>query len=208
MREGKMTEIISSWSLRRGKVWPTAKARLAAKPSITVWLEGLVRSPWGRGAMKSKTNQSSLGCRSAHACPCCPRTARFSVLPREQFGVLGKLPTFLWCSLVFSDRDSVFLIPHTQTKQKPPGALVSDPRALKLCHNRHLGCTITFTITVHFRNVLAFLKHNRHSECSDVKYRCNSFFIYRSEWHLFYTVNIQFLFGFGRLVGTRCHFRL
>ena len=25
----------------------------------------------------------------------------FSVLPREQFGVLGKLPTFLWCSACF-----------------------------------------------------------------------------------------------------------
>lgn len=53
--------------------------------------------------MKSKTKQSGLGCRSAHVCSCFPRTARFSVVPREQFGELGRLPTFLWRSLVFSD---------------------------------------------------------------------------------------------------------
>lgn len=72
-----MTEIISLWSLRWGKVWTTAKARLTAKPSFTVWLEKLVCSLWGSAVMKSKTNWSSLGCRSAHVCPCCPRTARF-----------------------------------------------------------------------------------------------------------------------------------
>lgn len=73
-------------------------------------------------AMKSKTNRSSLRCTSAHVCPCCPRTARF--LPsaqREQFAALGKLPTSLRSSRVFSDSESVTVIPHT-TRGNLPGA--------------------------------------------------------------------------------------
>lgn len=59
------------------KMRTAAKARLTAKLSITVWLEGLVCLLRGRAVMKSKTNWCSLGCRSIHVCPCCPRTARF-----------------------------------------------------------------------------------------------------------------------------------
>lgn len=79
-------------------------------------------------AMKSKTNRSSLGCRSVHVCPCCPRTPRFSALPREQFGVLGKLPTFLRRSLVSSDSESVTLIPHRTHETCLVFAAASNPR--------------------------------------------------------------------------------
>lgn len=143
MGENKMTEIIFLWRLQRGKVYTTAEARLTAKPSITIWLGGLVCWRWGHAARNQKQGRNSLGCTSAHVCPCCPRTARFSVMLWEPFGELGKIPTFLCCSLVFSDSDSVILLPHshTQTAQRvcPVLILESKRQELNCFHNQHLA---------------------------------------------------------------------
>lgn len=72
----------------------------------------------------------------------------FSVVPREQFGVLGKLPTFLWCLLVFSDSDSVILIPHTAQKTclvfTPLSNLRADQIKVVLIHSNPDYCSKCF----------------------------------------------------------------